>query len=223
MKRFLLFLFAVLTGLTSFATDYKLVTDASQLEVGAKYLIVGTNSNGTYAMGTISTNNHYAISVTVENNTVTVGDQSNLAAADQIAPVELVTTEDNSYPYGLKVGEKYLYAASTTKNYLKDANDLSKNNSHASIQIAENGVATVKFNNFDTNNKEVRNWLRFNSSGPSMLFSCYTSGQEDIYLYKEVTEAPTPDTKVYFNNSKTAWETVLVRRYSCLDLQYLLV
>lgn len=220
MKRFLLFLLAVVTGLTSYATDYKLVTDASQLELGAKYLIVGTNSNDTYAMGTLSGNNHYAIAVTVENNTVTVGDQSNLAAKDQIAPVELVTAEDNNYPYGLKVGEKYLYAASTSSNHLKDADDLSKNNSHASIQIAENGVATVKFNNY-SKGSEARNWLRFNYNNTPKIFSCYTSGQNDIYLYKEVTSTdpdpePTTGKKIFFNNRESAWNAVNVYAFKII-------
>ena len=40
MKRLLLTLLAVVVGLVVHATDYKLVTDVSQLEVGARYLVV---------------------------------------------------------------------------------------------------------------------------------------------------------------------------------------
>ena len=47
MKRLLLTLLAVVVGLVVHATDYKLVTDVSQLEVGARYLVVGTNTKGT--------------------------------------------------------------------------------------------------------------------------------------------------------------------------------
>ena len=186
MKRLLLTLLAVVVGLVVHATDYKLVTDVSQLEVGARYLVVGTNTKGTYAMGNLKKDNHYAIPVEITDNTVTVGDQSGLEATKQIAPVELVTTDDSNYPYGLKVGEKFLYASSTTKNHLKDADNLDNYNSHASIEIASNGVATIKFNN-----NNLRNWLRLNDS--EELFACYTTGQKDIYLYKEVAGVVTPD------------------------------
>ena len=65
MKRLLLTLLAVVVGLVVHATDYKLVTDVSQLEVGARYLVVGTNTKGTYAMGNLKKDNHYAIPVEI--------------------------------------------------------------------------------------------------------------------------------------------------------------
>ena len=69
MKRLLLTLLAVVVGLVVHATDYKLVTDVSQLEVGARYLVVGTNTKGTYAMGNLKKDNHYAIPVEITDNT----------------------------------------------------------------------------------------------------------------------------------------------------------
>ena len=68
MKRLLLTLLAVVVGLVVHATDYKLVTDVSQLEVGARYLVVGTNTKGTYAMGNLKKDNHYAIPVEITDN-----------------------------------------------------------------------------------------------------------------------------------------------------------
>ena len=197
MKRFLLFLLAVVTGLTSYATDYKLVTDASQLEEGANYIVVGKDaSENLYGMGAIKSTNRYAIVVTANNDVITI-------ESEEVTPVALTKVEDATYPWAFKVLKtgKYLWAASTGSNHLKENDDLTVNATHASIQVAETGVATVKFNNF-SNGSEVRNWLRFNYSKTSQLFSCYTSGQNDIYLYKEVTSTdpdpePTTGKKVF--------------------------
>lgn len=194
MKRFLLFLLVVVTGLTSYATDYKLVTDASQLEEGANYIVVGKDaSKNLYGMGAIKKTNRNAIAVTANNDVITI-------ESEAVTPVALTKVEDATYPWAFKVLKtgKYLWASSTVDNHLKENDDLTVNATHASIQVAETGVATVKFNNY-SNGSEVKNWLRFNTS---KLFSCYTSGQNDIYLYKEVTSTdpdpePTTGKKVF--------------------------
>ncbi len=190
---------AVVTAMLSFATDYKLVTDASQLEVGANYIVVGVDdSNNYYGMGAIKSTNRNAIAVTPNNDVITIGEEA-------VTPVTLTAVEDESYPWAFKVTTtgKYLWAASTGSNHLKESDDLTASATHASVQVAETGIATIKFNNFDSNNKEVRNWLRYNTS---KLFSCYTTGQKDIYLYKEV---PADAKKlIYFDNQYSNWTNV---------------
>lgn len=207
MKRLLLTFMAVVTAMLSFATDYKLVTDASQLEVGANYIVVGVDDSGKYyGMGAIKSTNRNAIAVTPNNDVITIGEEA-------VTPVTLTAVEDASYPWAFKVTTtgKYLWAASTSSNHLKENEDLTVSATHASVQVAENGVATVKFNNYSSDG-EVRNWLRYNTS---KLFSCYNTGQKDIYLYKEV---PADAKKlIYFDNQYSNWTNVYIYAWNSVS------
>ena len=188
MKRLLLTLLAVVVGLVVHATDYKLVTDVSQLEVGARYLVVGNDGKGNlYGMGDLKSTNRYAKFVTATGDVVSI-------TTEEVCPITLKASGEDKYPWALlneKTG-KYLWASSLKDNHLKENNDLSIDATHASISMSEDNVATIKFNNF-SGETEVRNWLRFNFSSQNQLFSCYTKDQKDIYLYKEVAEVVTPD------------------------------
>jgi hypothetical protein len=76
----------------------------------------------------------------------------------------------------LSTGEKYLFAPGGG-NYLKETNTLDENASWI-VSVTETGVATIKANRSD------RNWIRYNSSNNPPIFSCYTSGQTDVSIYK---------------------------------------
>ena len=186
MKKFLLSLLTVAAGFSAQATDYELITSADALEVGANYILVGTNEGSYYGMGVYSTGNNIK-AVTLTNPTdgvISISDEA-------VGVINLESSErTDGYNYQLKVEGGYLYAASTSKNYMKVTDNPSAT-AQASISVAETGVATIKFDNKDSSNKYVRNWVRFNPNNGSPIFSCYTSGQQDVYLYKEVTgEAP---------------------------------
>ena len=82
--------------------------------------------------------------------------------------------------------EGYLYAASSSANYLRTQPEVDEN-ARWSIEIAEDGVATIKAQGDNT-----RKWMRYNSV--NKIFSCYTetsTTQKDIKLYEKV-EAITP-------------------------------
>ena len=87
--------------------------------------------------------------------------------------------------------KQYLYAAGTnTSNHLKASNNI------ATDENASKYVWTVSFTDGVPTIKATsdnRNTLMYNTG--SNLFSCYSSGQKAIALYKYVTElpAPTPD------------------------------
>lgn len=193
MKKFLLFLTLLVSAIGAQATNYKLVTSASDLKDGAKYIIVAQNGSDSkwYTLGTAGKNNFGQVAISGPvNNVISINSGS-------ITVITLVNSNDDAYPYKLKDAgsSKYLYAAGgTSNNYLRAAETPpAPATATASISIATEGsAATIKFNNVDANKKEVRNWLRYNSS--SNLFSCYTSGQADVYLYKEVTSGE--DTKI---------------------------
>ena len=72
----------------------------------------------------------------------------------------------------------YLYAASSSKNYLRtqEENDA---NGQWSIEINSEGVATITAQGTNSHNL-----MRYNST--NNLFSCYASGQQDVYLFAEI-------------------------------------
>lgn len=76
-------------------------------------------------------------------------------------------------------GEKannYIYAASSSSNHLKST-ETKDDNASFIVSIDKNGVATITAQGTNT-----KNILRYNSG--SSLFSCYSSGQEDVAIYK---------------------------------------
>ena len=98
MKRLLLTLLAVVVGLVVHATDYKLVTDVSQLEVGARYLVVApyTPKGGTtsyYALGAKNGTNRDCVLVQESEGLISISDEP-------VKPITLATVEgDSDYPY----------------------------------------------------------------------------------------------------------------------------
>ena len=146
---------------------WTLVTDASTLAVGDQIVIVASSSN--YALGTTQNdNNRNAVSVTKSGNTVVIGNT-----------VQIITLETGSVSntFAFNTGTSgYLYAASSSNNYLRTKTTLDANGSW-SISITTAGVATIKANGTNT-----RNLLKKNSS--SALFSCYGSGQSDVSIYR---------------------------------------
>ena len=148
---------------------YHLVTDASVLNAGDNLIIVSDKSNGSAsAMGTQNSSNRGQVSVTIADGTVS-----------DVNGAQVVTLEGETDAWYLNVGENlYLYASSNSSNQLKSAAKATVgDNGKAKITIDGNSVATIKFQG---NNS--RNLVRYNSS--SNLFSCYASGQDDIYLYR---------------------------------------
>ena len=146
-----------------------LVTDASTLKAGDQIIIVASES--AYALSTNQkTNNRGQAEVTKSEDgaTVTYGEET------QIITLEAGLTEGT---FAFNVGSGYLYAASSSGNYLKTETTLSANSSW-SVEIAD-GIAIVK-----AAGENSRNWLRHNVN--SSLFACYGSGsgQKDISIYK---------------------------------------
>lgn len=147
---------------------WELVTSTSALEAGATYTIASTSiAQSGKALGTQGDNNRAAVDWSSTTD-----------------PVELTLggNATNGWTfYDAKQGG-YLYAASSSKNYLRTQTSLDDNGKW-SIEIAESGsAATIKAKGTNTNNL-----LKYNSS--ATLFSCYSSGQSDVYLFKAVSSA----------------------------------
>ena len=144
---------------------YSLVTDASTLKIGDT-IILG-NIDAKVALSTTQNkNNRGIVDISLDENKV----------ASYVSELQEITLEkgikDNTWAFN--VGDGYLYAASSSDNYLKTEKTLSDNSSWT-ISISNNN-ATIKAQGTNT-----RNLLKYNSR--SKLFSCYTSGQNDVNIF----------------------------------------
>ena len=172
------------------ATEYSLITSTNALIPGDKYIIVGIKSDAYKALGRQNTNNRVAVDVTPSNNVISL---IPAAVATDTTAFELTLGQDgDNWTLFDAVNGGYLYAASSSANYLKlqTENDA---NGQWTIEIASDGVATII-----AQGENTRNWLRLNNNGSP--FSCYASGQLDVYLYK-AGDAPTPPTPTYYTAS----------------------
>ena len=165
-------------------TEYTLITSANALVAGDKYIIVGIKGEGYKALGKQAANNRTAVDVTPVNNVITLTP----ATTNDDGVFELTLgQEEGNWTLFDAVNGGYLYAASSSSNYLRTqaTNDA---NGQWTIEIDAEGVATIK-----AQGENTRNWLRLNNNGTP--FSCYTSGQLDVYLYK-AGDVPTPPSTV---------------------------
>ena len=163
---------------------FVLVTDASELAIGDHIVIAAAGFD--VAMGADKGNNRDKVEVTKNNTDKTITTPNGI----QILTLEAgtVTEDANSNPiitYAFNTGSGYLYAASSSSNYLKTH---ATNNANGSwtISIDGEGIATIK-----AKGSYTRNWLRYNSG--SGIFSCYSSGQSDVSIYKESITGYTTD------------------------------
>ena len=149
------------------AETWNLVTNANELEVGKEIIIAAKDYD--FAISTTQNkNNRGQASITKSEKTVSVG-----------SGVQILTLKEGtkSGTFGLYTGSAgYLYAASSSSNYLKTETTLSSNSSW-SFTITSDGTATVK-----ANGNYTRNVLQYNKN--SSLFSCYSSAsQQAIVIY----------------------------------------
>ena len=158
-------------------TAYTLITNNVALVPGDKYLVVGVKSDTIFkALGKQNTNNRAAVAVTPVENVISIVP----ATTNEGGVFELTLGQDSTGYWTLydAVNAGYLYAAGTgSANNLKyQATNDAKG--QWTIEVADSGVATIKAPASGT----TRNWIRYNDN--SGVFSCYGSGQLDVYLYK---------------------------------------
>ena len=151
----------------SSTSTYCKVESAEDLSVGDKIIIVAAADN--FALSTEQkTNNRGKGSVTKseDGNTVTLG-----------ADVQIITLDEGTVEgtFAFNVGDAYLYAASSSNNYLKTQTDKTADASWK-IEITD-GIASIV-----AQGENTRNVLRYNKA--SDLFACYEAGkQSDVLIY----------------------------------------
>ena len=162
-----------------------LVTDASELAANDYIIVAAAEEN--FAMKSYeSGNNCKQVAITKFGN-----NNCFLTWTEEIGVFQLLASGSNYTIQDVNT-KQYLYAAGTgTSNQLRASNNIATDENASkyvwTITVETNGIATVKATS------ENRNWLRYNTNSGSDLFSCYGSGQQDIVLYKYVTDFYTRD------------------------------
>ena len=160
---------------------YSLVTSTDALTVGSEVIIVGFGDKGTAALSTTqNTNNRGTAGVTVESDKV-----KNPSDGVQVFTLEFGELGNSVAFYDgegdpdakdkIEVG--YIYAASSSSNYMKTEKVLSKNSSFE-VKI-DGGVATIT-----AQGEFTHNVLQYNEG--STCFSCYGSAsQKPVKIFKK--------------------------------------
>ncbi len=162
--------------------SFVLVTDASTLKAGDKVIITNSKTAGSaLAMSTTQNdNNRGSASVTITNDIkITPGTDVQVLTLES---VDITYNEETFAGWYLNAGNGYLYAASSTKNYLRtgalNASEVG-DNAKANIEIEDAGNAFIQF--YGNNTRDV---IMNNGS----IFSCYAStatGMSPVYLFKQ--------------------------------------
>lgn len=156
------------SGTPETISSWELCTDISQLSVGDQIVIAVQSEE--FALGTTqNASNRSAVSISKEGHSITISDE-----------VQIITLEkgivENTFAFN--VGTGYLYAPSSSSNQLK-THDLIDENSSWLITIDSSCVASIVAQGAST-----KNTLLYNTA--SQLFSCYSSVQEPLVIYKLV-------------------------------------
>lgn len=177
-----------ITGMTrteSVVDEYVLLTNVADLSVGDQIIITSGTDGAVKAISTTQNkNNRAATDIEIASNTITT-----IPANAQIITLEtgMVANTFAFHVEGDVTG--YLYAASSSKNYLKTQDNIDGNASWT-IDVAESGVATI-----EAQGDYTHKLLQYNNS--NKLFSCYSSKQQDVYIFykagtpKTALETPT--------------------------------
>ena len=179
---------------------WTLVTNASDLKAGDQVVIAASSYD--YAMASQNGNYRNPISITKAGNNITINND-----------VQILTIEEGtkSNTYAFNTGSGYLYACSSSSNYLKTQTTYNDNGSWA-ITITNTGEATIV-----AQGSYTRNMIQYNATSGQERFSCYATDkpQKPVSIYKKVTssggdEPSTPTPSVTLNPSSKDFGTINV-------------
>ncbi len=158
------------------STQYELINSTSDLEIGKSYIITnGTTGTVVGLNNTTNGNNRRGSDITVSDNLITRGSSlMSLTLGGSSGSWTFYTENYTSTDGYLTPG-----SGSNARLFVNATND-------------EYGLFTISFGNSNnavitSTGKSTYNVMRYNANSGNPLFACYTSGQGDIYLWKEVT------------------------------------
>ena len=171
-----LLLLALVSGSVWGQETYQRVTSVSELEAEKSFLIVNVDDQGRCIdlSNEQKKNNRGAVAVILANDKITL-EQNSMAC-------QLVLKGSSSVGWSFydEVNGGYLYAASSSGNYLKTQSTLD-DDGRADIRFEAN-IATITFKG--TNKRNV---MQYNPNNGSPLFACYGSeSQKPLQLFKKV-------------------------------------
>ena len=151
---------------------YVLCTSTSDLEANAHYIIANGTSGSVKCISNVSnSNNRKTVAATVSSNKISVASNSTIMTFTLGGSSGAWTFHTDNY--------------AGTAGYLASA--ASGNNNYCRV-ITTSTTGTISFSNnkavINLNPHTSRTILRYNTSD---LFACYSSGQNDVYLYKLIT------------------------------------
>lgn len=165
-------------GYSAVGDTYKLVTSVADLHDG-DVIVIGASQQG-YAMGPVNSktgNNRIGKKVDIVDGV--------LKFADEVAELTLKACADNKWQFHSNEG--YLYAAGSSDkgNYLKSDEEITDEKSVATIDFVGSN-ATITFGG-DAKSKIIRYNHSVNKKTQEItsLFSCYSTVQKDIQIYKK--------------------------------------
>ena len=169
-------------------TEYSLINSVESLEAGKSYIITNGTSDTVKAIATTSnSNNRKTTDVTVSDGKITRGSSVMSFTLGGTSGAWTFATENYAGNAGYLAS-----AASGSNNYLR--------------VIATAGTATISFSDgaavINIGPHESRTLIRYNPNNGSPMFACYSSGQQAIYLWKEVAGSQPQNThNVIFNSN----------------------
>ena len=174
---------------TTTGETFTLVTDASTLAAGD--VITFANASYGYSIAEQNENNRnfLTVEVTIEDGVLT--------AAETTSTFTLSTADDGNWLIQYDETGYYLTSNSASSNYLSTQEEADGLYSEVTIDIAEDGTATIVFQG-----DNEKRWMRYNANG---YFSVYAEGsQQDLQIYRK----DATDTGI---DSLTATETTAVK------------
>ena len=144
---------------------WTLVTNVNQLVAGKQIIIVAKDS--AVALSTTQNSNNRGQTAIDKSAPITLSDS-----------VQVLTLETGkaSGTFAFYTGSGYLYAASSSKNYLRTETSMSDNSSWKITINASTGAATIVAQGSNT-----KNTLQYNKN--SSIFSCYSTTQQAVQIY----------------------------------------
>lgn len=157
--------------------EFTLVEDLSELSAGSKIIILDVDT-ATAISTTQADNNRTSVAASADGG-FTTSTPKTTVTLKAATTVQVITLEDLDTPidntYQFNVEDGYLFAASSSSNYLRTQ---ASNDANGYWQIAlSSGTFSVVAQGSNTHNV-----MQKNTSSP--FFSCYTSaGQKDVLIY----------------------------------------
>ena len=173
LGKFLTFGVTMPAGVAPTST-WDLVTSSSSSLAAGDIIVIANNTPD------------YAISTTQNGNNRAATAVTSVAAGSRIEEddaIQQITLEDaGSSLFYFNVGsDSYLYAASSTKNYLRSNTKTTVgDNGKWAVSISASSIATITAQGSNT-----RNIIAYNANNGDPIFSCYGSSSDNIKIYRK--------------------------------------